>query len=109
MLNDHFLKLGDAESPPRFCKYLSTIFYAALFFEANTHFGHKYSMLTHNIKLAVIQAVIVLIPTYAVAYTTQQMVYTIPMLAATSFIAAAVKPNTTHTRVDDVAKDGGKE
>ena len=66
-------------------------------------------MLTHNIKLAVIQAVIVLIPTYAVAYTTQQMVYTIPMLAATSFIAAAVKPNTTHTRVDDVAKDGGKE
>lgn len=66
-------------------------------------------MLTHNIKLAVIQAVIVLIPTYAVAYTTQAMVYTIPMLAATSFIAAAVKPNTTHTRVDDVAKDGGKE
>jgi len=66
-------------------------------------------MLTHNIKLAVLQAVIVLIPTYAVAYTTQQMVYTIPMLAATSFIAAAVKPNTTHTRVDDVAKDGGKE
>ena len=67
-------------------------------------------MLTHNIKLAVIQALIVLIPTYAVAYATQAMVYTIPMLAATSFIAAAVKPNTTHTRVDDVAKDiGSKE
>ena len=66
-------------------------------------------MLTHNIKLAVIQALIVLIPTYAVAYTTQAMVNTIPMLAATSFIAAAVKPNSTHTRVDDVSKDGGEQ
>ena len=103
------LKLGDAESPPHFCKYLTTIFYAALFFGTNTHFGHKYSMLTHNIKLAVIQAVIVLIPTYAVAYTTQQMVYTIPMLAASSFVAAALKPTQHTTKVDDVAKDGGKE
>ena len=66
-------------------------------------------MLTHNIKLAVLQALIVLIPTYAVAYTTQAMVYTIPMLAATSFIAAAVKPNSTHTRVDDVSKAGGEQ
>ena len=66
-------------------------------------------MLTHNIKLAVLQALIVLIPTYAVAYYTQAMVYTIPMLAATSFIAAAVKPNSTHIRVDDVSKDGGEQ
>ena len=41
--------------------------------------------------------------------TSQQMVYTIPMLAATSFIAAAVKPTQHTTKVDDVAKDGAKE
>ncbi len=66
-------------------------------------------MLTHDLKLAGIQALIVLIPTYTVAYTTQQMVYTIPMLAATSFIAAAVRPTQHTTKVDDVAKDGAKE
>ena len=67
-------------------------------------------MLTHDLKLAAIQALIVLIPTYAVAYTTQAMVYTIPMLAASSFIAAAVKPTPHSTRVDDVSKDiGSKE
>ena len=62
-------------------------------------------MLKHNLKLASVQALIVLIPTYAVAYTTEQMVYTIPMLAATSFIAAAVKPSANITRVDDGYKD----
>ena len=67
-------------------------------------------MLTHDLKLAAIQALIVLIPTYAVAYTTQAMVYTIPMLAASSFIAAAIKPTQHSTRVDDVSKDiGSKE
>jgi len=71
--------------------------------------GYKYTMLTHDLKLAGIQALIVLIPTYAVAYWTQQMVYTIPMLAATSFIAAAVRPTQHTTKVDDVAKDGAKE
>ena len=62
-------------------------------------------MLKHNIKLALVQSLIVLIPTYAVAYCTQAMVYTIPMLAATSFIAAAVKPSVNITRVDDGYKD----
>ena len=100
-----FLKVGDAESPPHFCKYLATIFYATLFFGPNTHFGLSTSMLKHNLKLASVQSLIVLIPTYAVAYTTEQMVYTIPMLAATSFIAAAVKPSATVTRVDDGYKD----
>ncbi len=38
-----------------------------------------------------LQAIIVLGPTYLVAYLTDKMVYTIPMLAATSFIAAAIK------------------
>jgi hypothetical protein len=101
----NFLKAKQLKSPPHFCKYFTTIFYATLFLGANTHFGHKYNMLKHNFKLALVQALIVLIPTYAVAYITEQMVYTIPMLAATSFIAAAVKPSVNITRVDDGYKD----
>ena len=67
-------------------------------------------MLTHDLKLAGVQAVVVLAPTYTVAYLTEAMVYTIPMLAASSFIAAAVKPTPHSTRVDDVSKDiGSKE
>ena len=62
-----------------------------------------------NIRIALAQAVIVLAPTYTVAYLTEAMVYTIPMLAASSFVAAALKPTQHTTRVDDVAKDGGKE
>mgnify|MGYP001428228685 FL=1 len=62
-----------------------------------------------DIKLALLQAVIVLAPTYTVAYLTEAMVYTIPMLAASSFVAAAIKPTQHSSRVDDVAKDGGKE
>ena len=66
-------------------------------------------MLTHDLKLACAQAVVVLAPTYTVAYLTEQMVYTIPMLAASSFVAAALKPTQHTTKVDDVAKDGAKE
>jgi hypothetical protein len=65
-------------------------------------------MLTHDLKLACAQAVVVLAPTYTVAYLTEAMVYTIPMLAASSFIAAALRPTTT-IKVDDVSKDGAKE
>ena len=66
-------------------------------------------MLTHDLKLACAQAVIVLAPTYTVAYLTEAMVYTIPMLAASSFIAAAIRP-ATNIKVDDVSKDiGSKE
>ena len=64
---------------------------------------------SQDIKLALLQAVIVLAPTYTVAYLTEQMVYTIPMLAASSFVAAALKRTPHTTNVDDVAKDGGKE
>ena len=42
-----------------------------------------------KINTAIIQALIVLIPTYWIAYMTDKMVYTIPMLAAMSFIAAS--------------------
>ena len=67
-------------------------------------------MFTPDIRTALLQAVIVLAPTYTVAYLTGAMVYTIPMLAASSFVAAALKPTQHSTRVDDVSKDiGSKE
>ena len=53
-----------------------------------------------------LQALIVLGPTYLIAYLTDKMVYTIPMLAATSFIAASLSssddkdPTTKRTSED---------
>ena len=44
----------------------------------------------YGIPVSVIQAVVVLVPTYAIAYMTDKMVYTIPMLAAMSFVAARI-------------------
>ena len=44
----------------------------------------------YGLPVSVIQAVIVLLPTYVIAYLTDKMVYTIPMLAAMSFIAARI-------------------
>ena len=57
-------------------------------------------------KIGLVQAVIVLIPTYTVAYLTDKMVYTIPMLAAVSFIAASFSKDTTTIRIDDISKEG---
>mgnify|MGYP006155880781 FL=1 len=49
-----------------------------------------------------LKAIIVLVPTYLTAYLTDKMVYVIPMLAATSFIAISLtsSPNTER-RVDE--------
>ena len=44
----------------------------------------------YGIPVSVIQAVVVLVPTYVIAYMTDKMVYTIPMLAAMSFVAARI-------------------
>jgi len=59
-----------------------------------------------------IKAVIVLVPTYVTAYLTDKMVYVIPMLAATSFIAVSLtsSPNTERRVEEDGYKgkdDGG--
>mgnify|MGYP001168049449 CR=1 FL=1 len=62
-----------------------------------------------DIRTALLQAFIVLAPTYTVAYLTEAMVYTIPMLAASSFVAAALKPTQHTTKVDDVSKDIGSK
>ena len=57
-------------------------------------------------KIGLIQAVIVLLPTYLVAYMTDKMVYTIPMLAAASFVAASFSKDATTKRIDDISKEG---
>ena len=57
----------------------------------------------HKLKKPTIQALIVLVPTYIIAYTTNKMVYVVPMLAAMGFIAAAVFKDDTEKRIDDGA------
>ena len=47
-----------------------------------------------QLKRGFIKAIIVLVPSYITAYLTGQMIYVVPMLAASGFIAAAVvNPN----------------
>jgi len=58
-------------------------------------------MNTKKLKQGFLQAIIVLAPTYLVAYFTDKMVYTIPMLAASSFIAASISSRDTKLKVDD--------
>lgn len=54
----------------------------------------------NDLKASLLQCVIVLVPTYTVAYTTEMMVYTIPMLAACSFIASSVRKSDSTVRND---------
>lgn len=49
-------------------------------------------------KLAILRALIVLIPSYTVAYLTEQMVWTIPTMVAAGFFAAAVSDTANDTR-----------
>ena len=67
-----------------------------------------------NIRIALLQGLIVLVPTYAVAYFTEKMVYTIPMLAAAGVVAASLKGDDIKRKVDEdgykkgeIAKDDG--
>ena len=56
-----------------------------------------------KIKNAAIKASIVLVPSYIIAFLTEQMVYVVPMLAATSFFAGTVdlSEKTNRRRVDE--------
>lgn len=58
-------------------------------------------MNTKKLRQGFLQAVIVLVPTYLVAYFTDKMVYTIPMLAASSFIAASISSRDTKLKTDE--------
>ena len=60
-----------------------------------------------NMRIALVQGLVVLVPTYAVAFTTEKMVYTIPMLAAAGFVAASIKGDKVERKVEeDGRKDG---
>ena len=55
-----------------------------------------------------LQAIIVLVPTYITAYLTDKMVYVIPMLAAASFVAASLSGKTSRrVEEDGFRKDDG--
>jgi hypothetical protein len=52
-----------------------------------------------------VKALIVIIPTYLVAYSTEKMVYVIPMLAACTFIATSMFTDTgMRRRIDEDAR-----
>ena len=48
-----------------------------------------------NFKLAIIKATAILLPTYAVAFATEKMVYTMPMLAAVTIFVTALDFDST--------------
>ena len=54
-----------------------------------------------NWKLAAIKATAILVPTYAVAFTTEQMVYTMPMLAAATVFVTALDFDSSFKKKED--------
>lgn len=64
-----------------------------------------------KIRNAAIKAAIVLVPSYIMAFLTEQMVYAVPMLAATSFFAGTVdfSEKTNRRRVDEEEVDQSDE
>ena len=54
-----------------------------------------------GLKKALVRGIVVLIPTYAVAYLTDKMVYVVPMLAAMGFVAASLFEDNTTKRIED--------
>lgn len=56
----------------------------------------------NSIKPLLVKLSVILIPSYSLAFLTEAMVYTIPMLAATSFLATNLYGSPIVTRrVDD--------
>jgi uncharacterized membrane protein len=60
-----------------------------------------------SLKKALVRGIVVLIPTYIVAYLTDKMIYVVPMLAAMGFVAASLfdDENTTKRLDDDSYMD----
>lgn len=63
----------------------------------------------NNIKQAFIKAAVVLIPTYTTAYLTGKMIYVVPMLAASAYVAAALFGDLPTRKVDDDVSKDSKE
>ena len=63
-------------------------------------------MANRNIQL-LIRLLVILVPTYTVAYITNAMIYTMPMLAACTLLAANLfNDDETEIRVDEDGSDG---
>ncbi len=64
-------------------------------------------------KLAILRALVVLIPSYTAAYLTGQMVWTIPTMVAAGFFAAALgdrnKPSERVDQESDFKEEQAKE
>ncbi|MEM1431491.1 MAG: hypothetical protein AAGG09_18705 [Pseudomonadota bacterium] len=60
-------------------------------------------MKMHKLKEATIKAMIVLVPTYSMAYFTEKMVWVVPTLAAAGFFAGTISitDETTTRRLED--------
>jgi len=56
-------------------------------------------------KQLVIKVLIIALPTYAIAFLTGAMVYTMPMLAITTVIATSIFNDKSEKRVDTDFKD----
>ena len=54
-----------------------------------------------KIKEALIKAAVVLVPTYTMAYLTDKMIYVVPMLAASAYVAAGLFGDIATRKVDD--------
>ena len=64
-------------------------------------------MAKRNIQL-LIRLLVILVPTYTVAYITNAMIYTMPMLAACTLLAVNLfNDDETEIRVDEDGGDGG--
>ena len=63
-----------------------------------------------GLAVPLLRALVILVPSYTVAYLTGEMVYTIPTLAASASIAAGIKesaPRDTRQRVDEDGNGAG--
>ena len=59
-------------------------------------------------KEAVIKGLIILVPSWVVAYLTEKMVYVLPVVVVTGIVSMAVIPEGKK-RLDDDAADGNAE
>ena len=62
------------------------------------------------LTVPLLRVLVILVPSYTVAYLTGEMVYTIPTLAASASIAASIKesaPRDTRQRVDEDGNGDG--
>jgi hypothetical protein len=63
-----------------------------------------------SIRPLLVKLAVILIPSYSVAFLTEAMVYTIPMLAATSFLATNLYASpVVSRRVDDEEGSEGSD